>query len=187
MSQLIVVTGPPCSGKSTLAVELGANLGALVLDIDQIRQAVIPNSRQSQEDRDVAYRCMHLIAQKLLEAEVNQVILVATYSRRNPRQWLRSLAEKSSAHVCVLACRVSPDIAVARFRSRKPGHAAVDLTEDLVQRQVTDYEYELANVIECVDPLRQSVSNAERYVRAGKKVDLAEWSSLESAPLNKSL
>lgn len=187
MSQLIVVTGPPCAGKSTLAAELGATMGALVLDIDQIRQAVIPNSRQTQEDRDVAYRCMHLIAQKLLEAGVNQVILVATYSRRKPRQWLRSLAEKTSAHVCALACKVSPDIAVARFRSRKPGHAAVDLTEDLVQRQVTDYEYGLANVIECVGPLRQSVSNAERYVRAGKEVDLVEWSSQGAAPHNKSL
>lgn len=187
MSQLIVVTGPPCSGKSTIAMELGATIGALVLDIDQIRQAVIPNSRQTQDDRDVAYRCMHLIAHKLLEVGVNQVILVATYSRRKPREWLRSLAEKTSAHVCALACKVSPDIAVARFRSRKPGHAAVDLTEDLVQRQVMDYEYGLANVIESTGPLHESVSNAERYVRAGKEVDLAEWSSQGAVPPNEAL
>ena len=174
---LIIMTGPPCSGKSTLAGELGATLGALVLDVDQIRQIVIPNSRQSQDDRDIAYRCMHLVAEKLLEAGANTVFLTATYSRRNPREWLRTLAESKSAQVCVLACRVSPEIAVTRFRSREPGHPAVDLTEDGVRQQVIDYPYGLANVVECASPLHESLSQAERYFREGKAIDLVEWVS----------
>jgi predicted kinase len=177
MSQLIIMTGPPCSGKSTLAGQLAAILGAVVLDIDHIRQIVIPNSQQSQEDRDIAYRCMHLVAQKLLEVGANTVLLTATYNRRNPRQWLRSLADSKLAQVCVLACQVSPETAIARFRSRKPGHPAVDLTEDLVRRQVIDYPYGLANVIECAIPLHESVSKAECYVREGKEIDLAKWAS----------
>lgn len=181
MSQLIIVTGPPCSGKSTLAEQLAAILGALVLDIDQIRQIVIPNSQQSQEDRDIAYRCMHLVAQKLLEVGANTVLLTATYSRRNPRQWLHSLADSKSAQVCVLACQVSAEIAVARFRSRKPGHPAVDLTEDLVRRQVMDYPYGVAPVVECAVPRHESVSKAEYYVRENKAIDLAEWVS-QGAP-----
>lgn len=181
MSKLILVTGPPCSGKSTLAAELGARIGAVALDIDQIRQAVMPNSQQTQDDRDIAYRCMHLIAQKLLEGGANQVILAATYSRRKPRQWLRSLADRTSAQVCVLACKVNPETAVGRFHSRKPGHPAVDLTEDLVRRQAMDYQYGLAHVVECAIPLHESVSNAEHYVRAGKAIDVAEWSSQGAA------
>lgn len=177
MSQLIVVSGPPCSGKSTLAGQLAAILGALVLDIDQIRQIVIPNSQQNQEDRDIAYRCMHLVAQKLLEVGANTVLLTATYSRRKPRQWLRALADSKSAQVCVLACQISPEIAVARFRSRKPGHPAVDLTEDLVWRQAMDYPYGLANVVDCATPLHESLSKAECYVREGKAIDLGEWAS----------
>lgn len=177
MSQLIVLTGPPCSGKSTLAGQLATILGASVLDIDQIRESVIPNSRQSQEDRDIAYRCMHLVAQKLLEVGANTVILTATYSRRSPRQWLRSLAVSKPAQICILACQVSPQIAIARFRSRKPGHPAVDLTEDSVQRQVMDYPYGLVNIIECAIPLHESVAKAEYYVREGKAIDLAEWVS----------
>jgi predicted kinase len=177
MSQLIILTGPPCSGKSTLAGQLAAILGTLVLDIDQIREIVIPSSQQSQEDRDIAYRCMHLVSQKLLEVGANTVILTATYSRRNPRQWLRSLADSMSFQVCVLACQVSPEIAIARFRSRKQGHPAVDLTEDSVQRQVMDYPYGVANVVECAIPLHESVAKAEYYVREGKAIDLAEWVS----------
>lgn len=177
MSKLIVLTGPPCSGKSTLAGQLAAIFGAIVLDIDQIREIVIPNSQQNQEDRDIAYRCMHLVAQKLLEVGANTVILTATYSRRSPRQWLRSLVDSTSAQVCILACQVSPEIAIARFRSRKPGHPAVDLTGDSVQRQVMDYPYGLANVVECAIPLRESVAKAEYYVREGKAIDLAEWVS----------
>ena len=181
MSQLIVLTGPPCSGKSTLAGQLAAIFGALVLDIDQIRQIVIPVSQQSQQDRDIAYRCMHLVSEKLLEVEVNAIILTATYSRRNPRQWLRSLAESKSAQVCILACQVSPDIAIARFRSRTSGHPAVDLTEDLVQRQVMDYPYGTAHVVQCGIPLHESVAKAEYLVREGKAIDLAEWVS-QGAP-----
>jgi len=177
MSQLIVLTGPPCSGKSTLAGQLAAIFGALVLDIDQIRQIVIPNSQQSQEDRDIAYRCMHLVAEKLLEVGANAILLTATYSRRHPRQWLRSLADTKSAQVCILACRVSPEIAIARFRSRPPGHPAVDLTEDLVRQQVMDYPYGVANVVECSTPLHESVAQAEYFVREGKAIDLAEWVS----------
>lgn len=177
MTQLIVLSGPPCSGKSTLAEQLAAIFGAIVLDIDQVREGVIPNSEQSQEDRDIAYRCMHLVSQKLLEVGANHVILTATYSRRNPRQWLRSLADSESAQVCVLACQVSPEIAISRFRSRKPGHPAVDLTEDSVQRQVIDYPYGMANVVECAIPLHESVAKAEYYVREGKAIDLAKWVS----------
>jgi predicted kinase len=148
-----------------------------VLDIDQIRQIVIPNSQQSQEDRDIAYRCMHLVAEKLLEVGANAILLTATYSRRHPRQWLRSLADTKSAQVCILACRVSPEIAIARFRSRPPGHPAVDLTEDLVRQQVMDYPYGVANVVECSNSLHESVAQAEYFVREGKAIDLAEWVS----------
>ena len=177
MSHLIVLTGPPCSGKSTIAGQLAAILGGLVLDIDQIRESVIPNSQQNQEDRNIAYRCMHLVAQKLLEVEANTVILTATYSRRDPRQWLRSLGDSTSARIGVIACQISPDTAIARFRSRQPGHPAVDLTEDSVQRQVMDYPYGVANVIDCAIPLHESVAKAEYYVREGKAIDLAEWVS----------
>lgn len=177
MSQLVVLTGPPCSGKSTLAGQLGAIFGGLVLDIDQVRQIVIPNSQQSQEDRNIAYRCMHLVSQKLLDVGAGTIFLTATYSRRNPRQWLRSLADSKSAQVCILACKVSPEVAIARFRSRKPGHPAIDLTEDLVQRQVMEYSYGVANVVECDIPLHESVAKAEYYVREGKAIDLAQWVS----------
>lgn len=177
MSQLIVLTGPPCSGKSTLAGQLAPIFGAIVLDVDQIREIVIPNSQQSQEDRNIAYRCMHLVAQKLLEVGANTVILTATYSRRNPRQWLRSLADNMSVRVCVLACQVSPEIAIARFRARKPGHPAVDLTEDSVQRQVMDYPYGPVNVVECAAPLHESVAKAEYYIREDRPTDLTEWVS----------
>ena len=72
--EFVFFIGPSGSGKSTLAAQLATKLGALVLDVDQIRQTIIPNSQQSQEDRDIAYRCMHLVAQKLLEAGANTVI-----------------------------------------------------------------------------------------------------------------
>ena len=177
MAQLIVVAGPPCSGKSTLAGALGLAVAAPVLDIDEIRKIVIPNSKQTQEDRNIAYRCMHLVAEKLLKAGVSRVVLAATYGRRQPRQWLSSIAERTGTQVCAIACKVSPEMAVARFRSRQPGHAAVDLTEDLVRRQAADYDYAAARVVDSTIRVEASVAQAEGYVRSGETTELADWVS----------
>ena len=76
--RLIVVCGPPCSGKSTIARALSARTGAIHLELDSILVRLLPGSAHSEKDRDVAYRAMHTIAECLLRS-VDEVI-PATYA-----------------------------------------------------------------------------------------------------------
>lgn len=145
--------------------------------MDDIRKIVLPDSNQSRADRDIAYRCMHLTVENLIHANVGRVFLVATYSRKEPREWLGSLAEKAASDVYVIACKVSPDVAVARFRCRKPGHAAVNLDEDRVRREAAEYVYTGATVVDTETTIEANVVQAERYVCTGEPVDVQSWAS----------
>jgi hypothetical protein len=61
--------------------------------------SVVPSSSHTEEDRDVAYRCMHLVASTLLDAGVAPAVLAATYGRLQPRDWLRAVAERTGSTI----------------------------------------------------------------------------------------
>lgn len=89
--KIIIFSGPPCSGKSTFASDISVRMGFPHLQMDEIRACLIPQSKQSKTDRDIAYRAMHLLADHLLQKGVT-VILDATYGpyeHRDQTVWPR--------------------------------------------------------------------------------------------------
>jgi predicted kinase len=173
---LLVISGPPCAGKSTLADALHREGGAC-LDVDRVRQAVIPDSDQSERDRDIAYAAMHVLAKELLEAHVSPVIVAATYKRLEQRQHLRDAFADSRTAVLVVQCTVDPATAVERFRHRQPGHAALDLTNESVRRAASEYVLtpEEALVVDTTRDLGQCARIVREWVREGRTTRLARW------------
>lgn len=165
MARLIVVSGPPCSGKSTLSRRLADSLASTVLDVDEIRKEVLPDSDQRQEDRNTAYRCMHYMARTLLAAGAKEVILAATYLRPEPRQWLSALARGSAAQVLRVVCHVDSATAADRFRTRMPTHAAIDLTDESVRQQARDYDYSAGLVVDSTKPILDCVALVLGYLK----------------------
>jgi predicted kinase len=162
--RLIVISGPPCSGKSTLASELSRRTKIVHLELDRLRSRVIPESTHSEQDRDIAYRVMHLIAEYLLKSG-QSVILDATYGRAPQRTSMESLSAQSGAALSIIQCRVSTQLALARFRNREPGHFAVDLTEDRVRTLVEEYPYSAdALIVSAEDPIDASLVQIEEFV-----------------------
>ena len=94
--RLIVVAGPPCSGKSYLAEILANHTGIRHLEMDTIRARLMPESRHAKPDRDIAYRTMHFAAEMLLSAG-HSVILDATYMPVEHRLELEGIAEFRAA------------------------------------------------------------------------------------------
>src|SRR5205809_2864448 len=131
-SRLMVIafTGPPCAGKSTLAAEVARRLRIPHLSMDATRRRLLPDAAHTRADRAVAYRAMEWAAELL-----PSVILDAPYGHEEDRSGLERL------QAVVIECRVTPDIAVDRFRSRGPDSVRLDLTEEVVRRVVAEYRY----------------------------------------------
>jgi len=111
MNWAIWVTGPPGSGKTTLARGVAAALEARgvalkVLELDEVRKVVTPAPIYSETERDIVYRALAYMAKLLTEAGV-PVIVDATAHRRAWRELARSLIE---------VCR-------EREQRRRPGYA----------------------------------------------------------------
>jgi predicted kinase len=174
---LLVLSGPPCSGKSTLAAALRQRLGGVALDVDDIRTALIPGSQQSEADRDAAYAELHSRAKRLLRDGVSPVILSATYTRLAQRCRLAAMASEVGAAALVVQCAIDPGVAVARFAVRPAGHAAVDLTADAVRTAAAAYAFTTgeALVLDTTASLTECVERVVTGVEAGRTTSLALW------------
>ncbi len=85
-------TGPPSSGKSTLAVRVAAALDRpVLLDGDQVRETLRPPMGFTEEERDAFYETLSRLA-ALLARQGFVVLVAATAHLRFFRQRARALA-----------------------------------------------------------------------------------------------
>jgi adenylylsulfate kinase len=91
----IWITGLPASGKSTIISALKPQLEELgltveVLESDEVRRVITPIPTYSEAERDLFYRSLAFIGQKLVAHGVT-VVFDATASRRVYRDFARSV------------------------------------------------------------------------------------------------
>jgi adenylylsulfate kinase len=92
------MTGPPSAGKSTLARSVQARLAArglpsLLLDGDEVREAVVPHPGYGAGERDAFYETLARLA-ALLARQGAVVLVAATAHRRAHRTAARALAPR---------------------------------------------------------------------------------------------
>jgi predicted kinase len=143
---LVVVCGPPCSGKTTLASKLHGETGLAYLAIDSILQRILPGSSFEQADRDLAYRVLGFTVEQLLLAGIG-VIVDATFTRAPHLEDLEVLASRCKARLFLIECRIDVAIAIKRFQDRGGQHPAVDLDEARVEQQNKSYPYKSKGLI----------------------------------------
>lgn len=142
MPCLIVLAGPPCSGKSFLARRLSDQLpGSAIHAMDDVRISELPDSVHSKSDRDFSYRRMHSRASASLASGVDTVILDATYGPFEHRREAVDIATNAGVPLYLVECRVDPDEAVFRYRGRLGPHAGVDLDEARVRQLASNYPF----------------------------------------------
>lgn len=137
--RFVVVAGPPCAGKSSLARRLSSVLDAPHLQMDQFRLRAIPDSDLRVEHRDIAYRAMHLAAE-LMAARCGALVLDATYTARRCRADLAGVVRRAGASLFVVECHAAAATAVERFL-RRGAHPAADLTGARVAALAAAYPY----------------------------------------------
>lgn len=135
---VLVLSGPPCSGKSSVGRLLATDPPSIHIEVDSLFSLLLPDSDRSREDRMLAYDAAHLLARMCLDRG-RTVVLECTYARREQRSsLLAALADVPEAPVRVVELFVSPDDAVQRFRQRRQ---ATDLDEALVRERATAFPY----------------------------------------------
>lgn len=139
----VILCGPPCSGKTTIARGLAdrPSLASFAyFEMDELRLALFPGSN-TPEDRAKAYARMHDLAADAIRAGGRGAILVATYQPSQQRHAVRAMAEGLPARLLVFECKVSPSDAVQRFYGRNERHAATDLSPERVWDLAHDFPY----------------------------------------------
>lgn len=96
MSFCLWLTGLPGSGKSTILNELSrmlieAGIEAVSLSLDHIRKVLTPKPRYTDEERDIVYRSLVMMAWLLIQHGGKHVIIDATGNIRQFRGLARDL------------------------------------------------------------------------------------------------
>lgn len=96
MSFCVWITGLPGSGKSTITGELeqllsSSGIETITLTLDQIRTVITPNPQYTDQERELVYRSLVMMAKLLVEHCGKGIIIDATGNRRHFREMARKL------------------------------------------------------------------------------------------------
>lgn len=150
MHQIVLFSGPPASGKSTLAGPLAGALGFPLLSKDTIKEALFDSLRGPVGDlaystglSDAAMDVLFALA-----AHCPRVVLDANFKSQDPHQ--RECLAALPGAIVEVHCRCDAEIAIRRYAqradTRHPAHALKRLTPELIARH--DRPVSLGTVIE---------------------------------------
>jgi dephospho-CoA kinase len=118
--QLVVITGRPASGKSTLAQIIKNNIRLPVLSRDEIKEGLL-NTTVSFNEPDAdstnlqAYEAFFQLIEDYISKNIS-LIVEAAFQHKNWEPKLRLLSGK--ADIKVLVCKTDSDIANRRYKER---------------------------------------------------------------------
>ena len=142
--RLVVVTGAPATGKTTVARALARRLGYALICKDDVKESLADalgagDRERSRELGEAAYAVMERLASGMLDGDVS-VILEANFWRERSEPWLCALADGRDA--AVIVCSVAPELRRERFRARGAAGVrhAVHLDQEILDHEWTDDE-----------------------------------------------
>lgn len=119
--RLVLVGGPPGSGKSSVAGALANRLDAEVLSTDHLRRELAPvplADRYRRTAREAVYRELCTEASRQLGLG-RSVVLDATWTSAAMRAKARALAREAAAELSELRCEAPSGVRMARVATRK--------------------------------------------------------------------
>lgn len=114
---LFMLYGYPGAGKTHLARELGASLGAAHVHGDRIRGELFEEPRYDQQENEIVKHLMLYMTEEFLGAGMS-VIFDASIAKLADRRELRNIARKSKAEPLMIWLQIDSDSALARLSHR---------------------------------------------------------------------
>jgi len=136
MPKLVVFAGPPCTGKSTVA----GLLPFAHIEMDAVRERILPGAAHTRDDRAVAYRAALMIAEALLP-HAGVVIVNGGFGREEDRLQYRQIVFETGSELFVVEFAAPLDVLLERNRARRSHHPGLDLDDARVTEIVQAYPW----------------------------------------------
>jgi glucokinase len=134
---VIVVSGLPASGKSTLARGLSGVLGLPLLSLDTIKEAIV--DEVDIEDRFAVRAASREVLARLVEAcPAGCLVDIWINPVRDTRDVTARFAAIAGARFLELVCRVPADVAVERYTGRARHRAHLPAGDDDALARITE-------------------------------------------------
>lgn len=136
---IVLFSGLPGVGKTLLAKELAPLIKAVVLSTDKIRKELITDPTYTEEEKELIYDVMLILAKYLHEAAGTNCILDATFNTKESRRKVREKLESvSPEQIYIIECICPEDIVLSRLKARKGDYSDADI--DVYRKMKQVYE-----------------------------------------------
>jgi predicted kinase len=138
---LLVLSGLPASGKSTLAAGLAARHPFCVVATDPIRKALFPHRTYTGEESAATHRVVHDVLRDLLERGI-WCVFDGTNLQRSHRETALALGEAAGARAVGLQLAVSLELVRARLRGLTAERAGSEAGMEVYDLLLAEFEPE---------------------------------------------
>jgi predicted kinase len=177
LRRIVLISGPPASGKTTLARPLAEALECALLSKDDFKESLFNSMNGPPGDLDFSHR-LSIAAMDLLWAlapHCPSVMLEANFRTQSPheREKVASLLNRFEGNMVEIHCRIPAQEAARRFaeRARTERHHPAHALQEMSIEQLSEYalpfamspviEVDTANPVD-IAALAQQVSLALR-------------------------
>lgn len=138
--KLIIITGLPCSGKSTIAEGIAEKLKLPVFSVDPIESSILKSGiKRSFETGLAAYLIAQTLAKEQLKLDLS-VIIDAVSPVKEARVMWNELSKKYNAQLIIIECVLDKDLHKKRIESRiRKLYGIPEITLDDVEKCRKEY------------------------------------------------
>ena len=144
-SRIVLVSGPPASGKTSIARPLAEVLGFALLTKDDIKESLFTSLNGPPDDqavsRTLSSAATHLLW--VLAPHCPQVVLEANFRTRSPREreQVGLLLQRPGTRLVEIHCRIPLEEAARRFaqRARDERHHFAHALKEISLDQLAEY------------------------------------------------
>ncbi|GER90073.1 kinase [Dictyobacter vulcani] len=166
--KLIIVSGLPGSGKSTVAEGLAKNLSIPVLSVDPIESAILLSGiKRSFETGLAAYEVAEALASEQLKCGLS-VIIDAVNPVQEARDMWNNLARKQTVPLIIIECVIDRELHRERLEARvRNMHGIPEVTWEDVENRRKEYApwKEERFVLDTTNPHEQNMQQALAYIQ----------------------